>query len=257
MAVRLAAKEFVMQRPVSARARSCAAFMIAAAVLGLVATPAASAQQALNLSIGGFSPRGEDGRTPNDVLVNDLTQLPLIFNISDFRSVVIGADYLIGFGNNFEAGLGIGYQRRSVPSVYGDLINNDGSEIEQTLRLRVVPFNATVRFLPLGRHASVEPYIGAGVGIFAFRYTESGQWVDRSDSSIFRQTYVGSGSATGPLIVGGIRAPLGNFAPGFELRYQSAIGDLPADQFTTDATNQRPKIDLGGFTYLFSVNLRF
>ena len=246
-----------MRRIFFAAARKHAAFTAAAVVLGLAAAPSASAQQSLNLSIGGFSPRGEDGRTPNDVLVNDLTQLPLIFNISDFRSVVIGADYLIGFGNNFEAGLGLGYQQRSVPSVYADLVNSDGSEIEQTLRLRIVPFNATVRFLPLGRHAAVEPYIGAGVGIFAYRYSESGQWVDRSDNSIFRQTFAGSGSTTGPLIVGGIRAPLGNFAPGFELRYQSAAGDLPADQFTTNGSNRAPKIDLGGFTYLFSVNFRF
>jgi hypothetical protein len=245
-----------MLRLILAGSKACA-ILAAALVLGLAATPAATAQQSLNLSIGGFSPRGEDGRTPNDVLVNDLTQLPLVFQISDFRSVAIGADYLIGFGNNFEAGLGIGFQQRSVPSVYADLVNSDGSEIEQTLKLRIVPFNATVRFLPLGRHAAVEPYIGAGVGIFAFRYSETGQWVDRSDNSIFRQTFAGSGSAAGPMIVAGIRAPLGNFAPGFELRYQSAVGDLPADQFTTNGSNSQPKIDLGGITYLFSVNFRF
>jgi len=240
-----------------AGARRCAAYIAAALVLGVAASPAASAQQSLNVSIGGFSPRGEDGRTPNDVLVNDLTQLPLIFQISDFHSVVIGADYLIGFGNNFEVGLGGGYTQRSVPSVYADLVNSDGSEIEQTLRLRIIPFSATVRFLPLGRHSTVVPYIGAGVGIFAFHYSESGQWVDPSDNSIFRESYTGSGGATGPLIVGGIRVPLGSFAPGFELRYQSAVGDLPADQFTTSASNQPPKIDLGGFTYLFSLNFRF
>ena len=170
---------------------------------------------------------------------------------------VIGADYLIGFGNNFEAGLGAGFQQRSVPSVYADVVNSDGSEIEQTLKLRIIPFNATIRFLPLGRRTALQPYIGAGVGVFAYRYSESGQWVDRSDNSIFTQTFVGSGSTAGPMILGGIRAALGNFAPGFELRYQSAKGDLPADQFTTNATNATPKIDLGGFTYLFSVNFRF
>src|SRR5204863_46558 len=83
------------------------------------------------------------------------------------------------FGNNFEAGLGIGFQQRSVPSVYQDVVNSDGSEIEQTLKLRVIPFSATVRFLPLGRHTAIEPYIGAGVGVFRFHYSETGQWVDR------------------------------------------------------------------------------
>ena len=247
-----------MRRIIFAAARKHAAFTAAAVVLGLAAAPSASAQQSLNLSIGGFSPRGEDGRTSNDVLVNDLTQLPLIFNISDFRSVVIGADYLIGFGNNFEAGLGIGFQQRSVPSVYQDVVNSDGSEIEQTLKLRVIPFSATVRFLPLGRHTAIEPYIGAGVGVFRFHYSETGQWVDRRDNSIFRDTSVGSGSASGPMILGGIRAPFGKMAVGGELRYQSAQGDLPQDQgFATDGSNSRPRIDLGGFTYVFSVNFRF
>jgi outer membrane protein W len=247
-----------MPRLLSAASRACATFAAAALVVGFAATPAASAQQSLNLSIGGFTPRAEDARVANDVLVNDLVRIPLVFNIGDFNSVALAGDYLVGFGNNFEAGLGIGFQQRSVPSVYEDVVNNDGSEIEQTLKLRVIPFSATIRFLPLGRHGAVEPYIGAGIGAFVFRYAETGQWVDRRDNSIFRDTSVGSGSTTGPMIVGGIRAPFGNFALGGELRYQSAQGDLPTDQgFATDGRNATPKIDLGGFTYLFSVNFRF
>jgi len=246
-----------MRRLFSLGPKACATFA-AALVLGFAAPPAASAQQSLNLSIGGFVPLAEDGRTPNDVLVNDLKFIPLVFNVGDFHSLVLGADYLIGFGNNFEAGLGIGFQQRSVPSVYQDVVNSDGSEIEQTLKLRVIPFSATVRFLPLGRHTAIEPYIGAGVGVFRFRYSETGQWVDRRDNSIFRDTSVGSGSASGPMILGGIRAPFGKMAVGGELRYQSAQGDLPQDQgFATGGSNSTPRIDLGGFTYVFSVNFRF
>jgi outer membrane protein W len=246
-----------MPRPLSAEFKAGAISAAVALILGCATT--ASAQQSFSVSIGGFTPRGEDARTgKNDVLVNDLVQIPLSFNIGDFNSVVIGADYLIGFGNNFEAGLGVGFQRRSVPSVYEDVVNNDGSEIEQTLKLRVIPFNATVRFLPLGRNSAVEPYIGVGVGVFAWRYSETGQWVDRRDNSIFRDTSVGSGSTTGPMIVGGIRAPFGSWGLGGELRYQSAEGTLPTDQgFATDGRDPTPKIDLGGFTYLFSVNFRF
>ena len=256
-----------MRRLFSVGPKACATFAAAALVLGFAAPPTASAQQSFNLSIGGFNPRGQvgcphceatGGRTANDVLVNDLTQIPLIFEIKDFRSLVLGADYLIGFGNNFEAGLGVGFQQRSVPSVYADVINSQGPEIEQTLKLRVIPFSATVRFLPLGRHTAVEPYIGAGVGVFRFRYSETGQWVDRRDNSIFRDTSVGSGSTSGPMILGGIRAPFGNMAVGGELRWQSAKGDLPQDQgFATDGSDPTPRIDLGGFTYVFSVNFRF
>jgi hypothetical protein len=245
-----------MRRIIRAGLKACAG----AAVIGLLASPAASAQQSLNLNIGGFSPKSEDGRTANDVLVNDLTVDPVLaFNINDFNSAVFGAEYLVGLGEIFEASLGIGFLSRSVPSVYAGLINDDGSEIEQTLKLRDVPFSATVRFLPLGHNRDgVQPFIGGGVGIHAWRYSESGQFV-ADNGDIFRNTYVASGTATGPVILGGVRVPIGSWGVGGELRWQSAVGDLPSDSgFVTDQRiDNQPKIDLGGFTYTFSVNFRF
>jgi len=244
-----------MRRFILAGLKACAT----AAVIGVLAAPAASAQQSLNLHVGGFTPKAEDGRTRNDVLVNDLTVSPqLSFNISDFNMPVFGAEYVVGLGPILEAGLGIGFQQRSVPSVYAQLINKDGSEIEQTLKLRDIPFSATVRFLPLGHQGGVQPYIGGGVGIHAWRYSESGQFV-ADNSDIFRKTYVASGTATGPVVLGGVRVPIGGWGLGGELRWQSAVGDLPSDSgFVTDRTiDNQPKIDLGGFTYLFSVNFRF
>ena len=78
------------------------------------------------------------------------------------------------------AGAGIGYYQQTVPSFdinYANLAN--GANINADLKLRIVPFNATFRFLPLGRHHyGVEPYIGGGIGVFGWRYSESGQFVD-------------------------------------------------------------------------------
>jgi hypothetical protein len=239
-----------MRRLFSVGPKACATFAAVALVLGFAAPPAASAQQSFNLSIGGFSPRAADARIPNDVLIGNLDLVGLDFTIGDFSSAVLGAEYLVGFGDYFEAGLGVGFQQQSVPTVYRDLVAPDLSEIEQTLKLRVFPMAATVRFLPLGRHG-VEPYIGAGVGIFAWRYSERGDWV-RTDGVIQPGTFVGSGASTGPVILGGVRIPVSNWGIGGELRYQRAEGDLPNDQSFAGT-----KIDLGGFTYLFSVNFRF
>jgi hypothetical protein len=238
-----------MRRFVRAVLRCGAAAASAALVLGVLATPAASAQQSLNFSVGAFLPRPEDARDNNDVLVNDLDFLA--FNVRDFRTVAIGAEYLAGLGDYFEAGLGVGFQTRSVPSVYADFVNSNGSEIEQDLKLRVIPFTATVRVLPLGHHDAITPYLGGGVGVFNWRYSESGQFL-ATDRSIFRGTFVGSGTTTGPVVLGGLRVPLGNVGVGGEVRWQSAKGDLPADQDFAGTT-----IDLGGFTYSFTVNVRF
>src|SRR5919199_3974117 len=105
--------------------------LLLAIVFGIFATPAAYAQQSFNMYIGGFVPRAEDARTPNDVLVNDLALEGLAFNIEDFKGATVGGEYLVGFGNFFEGGLGIGFQQRSVPSVYENLQNSNGAEIEQ------------------------------------------------------------------------------------------------------------------------------
>ena len=229
--------------------RRFVSFGIAALVLGVWLTPPASAQQSLNLYVGGFTPRGEDARDRNDVLVNNLNFLA--FNIKDFNTATVGGEWLIGLGNNLEGSLGVGFYTRTVPTVYLDFVNTNGSEIEQDLKLRVVPFTATVRFLPMGRHNGIEPYIGAGVAVLNYRYSESGQFL-ATDRSIFRDTFVGSGTATGPVILGGVRVPVGAWAVGGEIRYQSAKGDLPSDQDFAGS-----KIDLGGFNYLFTVNVRF
>jgi outer membrane protein W len=135
--------------------------------------------------------------------------------------------------------------------VYNDFVNANGTEIEQDLRLRVVPFTASVRWLPMGHHNGVEPYIGAGVGVFNYRYSETGQFL-ATDGSIFRGDFVGSGTATGPVILGGVRVPVGSWGVGGELRYQWATGSLPADQDFSGS-----KIDLGGLTYTFTINIRF
>lgn len=224
--------------------------------LVLLATPSlAHAQQSLNLSVGGFVPRGEDARgrdggRSDDVLVNNLDFLA--FDFKEFNGFTANAEYLVGLGDYLDAGLGVGLYRRTVPSVYADFVNVNGAEIHQDLRLRIVPFTATVRFLPFGRSAALHPYVGAGLGVFNWRYSESGEFVDFRDRSIYRDSFVGSGTATGPVVIGGLRIPTSLVDIGGEVRYQNATGDLPgAEDFAAD------KIDLGGWTYLVTFNIHF
>jgi len=234
------------------RLRQALGFLVLLVVLLVPST--SFAQQSLNFSFGGFVPTGEHSRGDDDVLVNNLCclQNPLAFNVGDFHGGTIGAEYLVGLGEFFDAGLGVGYYKRSVPSVYLDLINANGREIQQTLSLRVVPFSATIRFLPLGHTKFFEPYIGGGLAILNWRYQESGDWVDPSDATIFRATFAGDGTATGPMILGGVKFPVGPWAFGGEVRWQDAKGNLPTDQEFAGS-----KIDLGGFTYTAVFSVRF
>jgi hypothetical protein len=230
--------------------------LLTAAVL-ILSPAVASAQQSLNLSIGGFSPRPEDARDSQDVLVQNRSFLA--FNISDLTGVAVGGEYLIGLGDNFDGGLGIGFYQRSTPAV--DRFNEfsgTGDPIVADLKLRVVPFTATFRFLPLGHRSGIVPYIGAGAGVFAWRYSESGDFVASDNSTIIHGNFVGSGTNAGPVVLGGVRVPIGSVGVGGEIRWQSAVGTLPSDQgFATPASGGPPKIDLGGWTYSFTLNFRF
>jgi hypothetical protein len=97
----------------------------------------------------------------------------------------------------------------------------------------------------------VQPYIGAGVGVFAWRYSETGEFID-SRNNIFVDSFKATGSATGPVVLGGVRLPIGSFGVGGEIRWQGAKADLPSDQGFAGS-----KISLGGFNYMFTMNFRF
>jgi hypothetical protein len=235
------------------RLLSFSAFLI---VLGLVAAPSASAQSSFNVYLGGFVPSSLDSRGSDDVLFQNSAFLTTLnrdrgIDINEFNGVTVGGEYLVGLGRNLEGGLGIGFYQKSVPVVYTDSVNVNGQEIFQDLKLRVVPFSATVRFLPLGHDNPFQPYIGAGVGVYAYRYSETGEFID-SGNNIFVDSFESKGSATGPIILGGVRFPVGAIGFGGEIRWQGAKADLESDQGFAGS-----RINLGGINYLFTVNFRF
>ena len=227
-----------------------------ALVSGFIAAPDASAQQSVNFLIGGFTPRAIDARPDEDVLVQNGVFLSTLnrtrgIDIGEFNSVTVGGEWLFALTPYVEGGLGVGFYQRAVHTLFTDLVNVNGTDIEQTLKLRIVPFTATVRLLPFGDDRPVQPYIGVGVGVYRWRYSETGNFVD-PQNIVFPGNFVGSGGATGPVILGGVRVPIGSAGVGFEIRYQSAEGKLPADQSFAGT-----KIDLGGYNYLFTMNFRF
>ena len=216
-----------------------------------VSSSASEHRQAVGVTVGGFFLKGEDSRVDGDVLFADLESLA--FDVNDFNGVTVTGEYLVGLNNYLEAGFSAGYYQGSVDSVYRNTVNANGSEIEQELKLRIVPLTATVRFLPLG-HGSVEPYVGGGIGAFRWKYSETGDFVDFSDNSIFHDKFIADGTAFGPVVVGGIRFPFADmWDVGGEYRYQWADGDTkPAESGLLGS-----KIDLGGWNAALTLHVRF
>jgi opacity protein-like surface antigen len=233
----------------------------AAALLAVTAAGPAQAQvrqvssgnNAIGFNVGFFSVKGFDSRVDDDVLVADLSQgeFSLLFDPKDFSGPSFGGEWLFGLGDYLEAGIGAGLYQRTVHSIYDQKVRDDGAELEQDLKLRIIPLSATVRFLPAGR-GGVEPYVGAGIGAFNWRYSEVGEFID-DQGFTFTDRFVDSGTAVGPVILGGVRFPVADvWRLGVEGRWQKAEGKgLLDERFLAD------KIDLGGFTINFTAHVRF
>jgi hypothetical protein len=241
------------------------ALILSAAVLLAGAPASAQVVQGLHIGGGVFAPKGFDSRVDGDVLVRDaygqsLPDFPelsdaLVFEMSDFRSGHLFAEWTLGFGDHVEVAAGTGFYKKTVPTIYYDLVDEAGREIEQELGLRIVPLTATVRFLPIGHAGDFQPYVGAGIGAFSYRYTEQGRFVDPITFDIYEDRYTTTGWAPGGLVFGGVRIPLGGDIYGLTLggRYQFATGKTGG----LEAGFLDEKIDLGGASFDIGFLVRF
>lgn len=222
------------------------ALVVVTLVVGLPA--GAAAQQAITVQVGGFFPNGEGSRVNGDVL--SINHEYLLFDFGEFKGFQIGGEWSAALGEFLEAGAGFGYYQSTVPAVYAEFINEDGSEIVQDLTLRIMPLTAVVRVLPLGSKRAFQPYVGGGLGVYFWRYRESGEFL-ADDGTIFQDTFEQSGTSVGPVVVFGVRGRVsGSSLIGVEGRYQWGSGNLNED-FLGD------KIDLGGFSLLATFGYRF
>jgi len=220
----------------------------------LTSAAAASAQvvQSLNLSIGAFMPRGEESRVKNDVWLQDVSVYRM--EVRDFTSADLSGEWNLAFNKHLEVGLGGAFSQRTVPTFYRDYTNADGSEIRSNFKLRQVPLTGVVRFLPIGDATSFQPYIGAGVAVIKWDYSEVGDFIDFNDNmNVYHAQYTANGVSTGPVILAGFRAPINGdiFAVTFEGRWQRAQGDLNTNDFLGS------KIDLGATSLRAGVLIRF
>ena len=254
------------------------ALFLAMLVTGVASPASAQVVQSLGLGVGLFFPRGFDTRVDGDVLVANLTQPDLFSNcsldpcslsldfdgkrsregdIGKFRAILAFGEWNVAINRNIEFSAGVSFSSKRVHSRYLDLVNDarSGVDIEQDLRLRMIPITGIVRFLPFGDATGVQPYVGGGVAAVNFRYSETGEFVDPSDGAIFDDRFVASGTALGGVILGGIRLPMGGDVYAFtvEGRYQFASGKTGG----ADKGFLGDKIDLSGGLVNFGLIVRF
>lgn len=225
-------------------------FLVSSALV-LACSGSAFAQDAVfGANIGGFLVKSEEGRDRNDVLRQNLSFLD--FDLADFNGVSVGGDFAVSLGSFIEVGAGLNYYQRTVPTVYSRFVDDDGTEIESDMKLRNIPVSFTAKVFPLTRDGGFQPYIGGGIQLNRWRYTEVGEFLDFSNGEIFRDSFTDEGMEIGPVFLGGIRFPIGaNALIGGEWRYSTARADVdPSLGFFGNT------IDLGGNTVLFTVQFK-
>jgi hypothetical protein len=214
-----------------------------------ISGPPALAQQTLNLSFGHMMIRGE-GRAETDIL--SIEHNALAFDIRDFNGPTIGGEWLLPIGEFVEAGAGIALAKKTVSTVHVRAVNNNGTEIPRELGLRQMPIAFTARWLPLGQSYAVQPYLGGGLALIKWRFTEEGDFVIPSGMVFRDEAYAATGNATGPIVLLGLRVSRQSIALGFEGRYMRARGSF-GDTF---ARVIDPDIDLGGWTIQATAGVR-
>lgn len=163
-------------------------------------------------------------------------------DVDDFEDVVAGLDYRLGLGNG-RLGLLIsasGYGGES-DRAYRDFTDNFGDEIVHTATLDIAAFTAGLTIHLAPRHAAVQPYVGAGGGVYLYDLEERGEFIDFDTFEIFDEVFITDGNATGYFFLAGIDIPVSqNLALFAEGRWHRAEDEL------SDDFDGLGDIDLGG-----------
>lgn len=216
----------------STRARSFLPRVLLAALLPLVAAPAAALAQgggegflfkrpvaSVTFRFGYTLPRaGSD--------IFEFIQDSLTVSKDAFATTTLGGELSFRATERLDIGVGLGYARASTRSEYRNWIGVDDLPIEQETRLTRVPLTANMKYYlmdrgrTIGRFAWVpakwSPYLGVGAGYMWYRFHQSGEFVDYltvddpEGAVIFQDTFEFDGWAPTFHLLGGADYSLSN-----------------------------------------------
>jgi hypothetical protein len=173
----------------------------------------------------------------------------------------VHADVGVRLTNRVDVVATAGAATQAAASEFRDFIDNNDQPIEQTTRLRRVPFTIGLRYAlhPSGERigrfiwipARVSTWVGAGGGAMHYAFSQFGDFVDFRTMNVFRQR-LGSRGWT-PMAYANLGADLRmshNFWLTGDLRYSAARAPLRGSFYGFD------RIDLSGIAASMGVTVR-
>jgi hypothetical protein len=199
-------------------------------------------------------------RAGSDVF--DFLHERLTIDKSDFNAPAIAADLALAVTSRVDAGFGLEFARTTMRSEYRDLVDNNFLPIEQTTALSTMHLIGELRyaFVPRGYAVSrlawvprrVVPFAGLGAGAVHYELTQSGDFVDYVDNSVFTDNFRSAGWAPTAHAFGGVELHV----------HRRLFATIDARHVWADASLDQTfegfePVDLAGFRTAFGVNFIF
>ena len=189
------------------------------------------------LRVGAFEPDGNSDYW--DGIRHDFTGSAT----SDFQNPDFGLDYILPLNGPLSLMFSGSVYQGSSSNAYRNFADNFGNRIRHDTTLDIASLTAGLLVHLAPRNAPIQPYIGAGGGIYPWRLKESGDFIDRNtpNNVIFSADLKSDGTAFGYYGLVGLEVPISRrvnlFAEG---RWTRVDDDLNKD------FEGFGKLDLGG-----------
>jgi hypothetical protein len=161
-----------------------------------------------------------------------------IYEPSDLNgfAIMVGLNYHLNSFITFSIEVGGSYAHTYTQ--YRDYVDEFDMPIETDIELSVVPIEVGLKFNILGRGKYIGrfdayeknpiiPYIGGGVGMYLWNYTEYGDYIDFANDEIVYAEFEADRVSFGAFVVAGLEIPMGRrFGFLMEYKYLWLKGDL-------------------------------
>ncbi len=209
---------------------------------GTVLLASSAWADSLSVRLGVFVPRGQSD-------IWDLNRRETTLTTGQMVGGTLGVGYDLFAGRWLNAAVAVSFYERDRDVEDRDYVYPDGTPIVRTIQLRIVPLEASLKFLPLGRNRrGAIPYVGAGLGIYFWQYAETGDFVfnrGRRDAFIDFGDFRAEGQDLGWHVMAGLQIPIGRrMTFDAEAKYTGLDGKLGPD---FDPSFQ--PIDLSGWAF--------
>lgn len=199
------------------------------------------------LQLGEFQPDGDSSYWDSSAFDFDRTE-------KDFEDGAFGVSYLRPLGGRMALQISGFFYEGSENLAYIRFEDQNGNDIAHTTELEMTAVTLGLIYRFTGPDAALIPYVGLGGGLYSWRLTEFGDFIDFNDPQleIFDAFFEDEDEEFGVYFTAGFEVPLAETWSLFaEARWDNAEAELGGD------FRELGDLDLSGRSYSAGLSFRF